>query len=207
MTCMSPYDVYKSYLALRLHFTTDQYDVIKQQGRVKASKQAFFKRKDLHAIKKLAEIYSDSEVVNFLVANFVSGDKWGGIFDIESKKNYIGWKNRIESMGYTFDEEIQRINDICEKNNIDFEGIFFTEGQHPIVLKLYLKKDVSIETLVILNKINNFTDKLDEVLKDDIVWPEVSRIVKKYSPFLDINKEKYESILRRRARHSTWKNS
>ena len=68
MISMTPYDVYRSYLALKLHFTTDQYDVIKQQGRVKTSKQAFFKRKDLFAIKKLSETYDDCEVVNFLVA-------------------------------------------------------------------------------------------------------------------------------------------
>ena len=204
MISMTPYDVYRSYLALKLHFTTDQYDVIKQQGRVKTSKQAFFKRKDLFAIKKLSETYDDGEVVNFLVANFVSGDKWGGVFDIESKKNYVGWKNRIESISYTFDKEIQLVVDCCDYYKLEFKDAFVIIKTHPIILKLYLKKAVSVETLVILNKINNFTDRLDAILKDDIMWPEVSRIVKKYSPFLNINKEKYESIIRARVGHCAW---
>ena len=109
MTSMTPFDVYKSYLALRLHFTTDQYDVIKQQGRVKASKQAFFKRKDLFAIKKISETMKDKEVVDFLISNFISGDRWGGLFDIESKKNYLDWKRKIESIGYVFNKEIAAI--------------------------------------------------------------------------------------------------
>ena len=66
---MEPFEVYRYYLALRLHFTTDQYDVIKQKGHVRASKQSFFKRKDLNSINKVAKHYSDKEVANFLIAN------------------------------------------------------------------------------------------------------------------------------------------
>lgn len=205
MTSMTPFDVYRSYLALRLHFTTDQYDVIKQQGRVKASKQAFFKRKDLFAIKKISETMKDKEVVDFLISNFISGDRWGGVFDIESKKNYLDWKKRIESIGYIFDKEITLIGSRLEKHSLTFPYAFqVNDNEHPLILKMYLSKIVSIETLVILNKLNNFVDKLDMELKDDIMWPDVSRLIKKYSPFLNINKEKYESIVRARVGHCTW---
>ena len=74
---MAPFEVYRYYLALRLHFTTDSYDVIKQQGRVRATRNSFLKRKDLLSINRVAETYSDKDIVNFLVANFVSGDRWG----------------------------------------------------------------------------------------------------------------------------------
>lgn len=205
MTSMTPFDVYKSYLALRLHFTTDQYDVIKQQGRVRASKQAFFKRKDLFAIKKISETMKDKEVVDFLISNFISGDRWGGLFDIESKKNYLDWKRKIESISYVFDKEITLIGSRLEKYSLPFLYAFqVNNNEHPLILRMYLSKIVSIETLVILNKLNNFTDKLDIELKDDIMWPDVSRLIKKYSPFLNINKEKYESIVRARNRYSAW---
>jgi len=205
MTSMTPFDVYKSYLALRLHFTTDQYDVIKQQGRVRASKQAFFKRKDLFAIKKISETMKDKEVVDFLISNFISGDRWGGVFDIESKKNYLDWKKRLESISYIFDKEITLIANKLEKYQLDFSYAFTVKNnEHPLILKMYLSKIVSIETLVILNKLNNFVDKLDVELKDDIMWPDVSRLIIKYSPFLNINKEKYESIIRARVGHCTW---
>ena len=205
MTSMTPFDVYKSYLALRLHFTTDQYDVIKQQGRVRASKQAFFKRKDLFAIKKISETMKDKEVVDFLISNFISGDRWGGVFDIESKKNYLDWKKRLESISYIFDKEITLIGNKLEKYQLDFSYAFIVKNnEHPLILKMYLSKIVSIETLVILNKLNNFVDKLDVELKDDIMWPDVSRLIIKYSPFLNINKEKYESIIRARVGHCTW---
>jgi hypothetical protein len=94
---MAPFEVYRYYLALRLHFTTDSYDVIKQQGRVRATKNSFLKRKDLLSINRVAETYSDKDIVDFLVANFVSGDRWGGVFDVESKERYQGWKKRIDA--------------------------------------------------------------------------------------------------------------
>ena len=76
MIAMDAFQVYKYYLALKLHFTTDKYDVIKQRGKVRASRQAFAKRNDLFSINKIAKNYSDEEVANFLIANFVSGDRW-----------------------------------------------------------------------------------------------------------------------------------
>lgn len=198
---MEPYDVYRSYLALKLHFTTEKYNIIEQKGRIRASRQAFFKRSDLFNIKKLASNYSDNEIVNFLVANFVSGDKWGGVFDSDARSNYLAWKKRIESITYILERELDKISFDAEKNNLDFNDYFVsTNLQLPKVINLYLRNDVSIETLVIINKINNFVELVDSRLQDDIVWPDISRLIKKYSPFLNINKQKYDDIIRRRFR-------
>jgi hypothetical protein len=198
---MEPFEVYRYYLALRLHFTTDSYDVIEQKGRVRATKNSFLKRRDLLSINRVAETYSDKDIVNFLVANFVSGDRWGGVFDIEAKDRYQGWKKRIESISYTFKKEIDKAVTYSDKNGITFDQLFScNNGQHPFIVKMYLRNDISIETLVILNKLNNFTDQLDQDLKDDLVWPDTSRIIKKYSPFLEIKKDKYNEIYRRAIR-------
>ena len=140
---MEPFDVYKSYLALKLHFTTDQYDVIKQQGRVRASKQAFFKRTDLFSIKKIANDYSDKEVVDFLVANFVSGDRWGGVFDSESKTTYFSWKKRIESITYTFEKDLDKIAFEAEKiGATNYSFLISLNKQLPKIVNMYLRHDV-----------------------------------------------------------------
>lgn len=195
---MEPFEVYRYYLALRLHFTTDKYDAIKQQGRVRASRQAFYKRNDLLAIRRVAESYSDKDIVDFLVANFTSGDRWGGVFDVEAKERYQQWKRRIESLSYTFEKEIGKIKTFADNKGIRFTDMFVVgKNEHPYIIKMYLRHDVSIETLVILNQFYNFTDSLDASLKDDILWPDVSRIIKKYTPFLTIKKEKYGRILGR----------
>ena len=44
---MEPFDVYKIYLSLKLHFTTDSYDITKHKYAAKGRKETFLKRKDL----------------------------------------------------------------------------------------------------------------------------------------------------------------
>jgi len=172
--------------------------VIKQQGRVRATQQSFLRRRDLLSITRVAESYSNKDVVEFLVANFISGDRWGGVFNVDARERYIDWKKRVESMAYTFEKEIGAAVLYAEKNKIVFTDLLQSiNGQHPPIIKMFMKGTVSIETLVILNKLGNYINKLDIDLKDDLVWPDTSRIIKKYSPFLNFSREKYDAILRR----------
>ena len=121
------------------------------------------------------------------------------MFDSESKNTYIAWKKRIESITYTFQKDLDKIAYEAEKIGATNYSFFISlNGQLPKMVNMYLRKAVSIETLVILNKLNNYTDELDRLLSDNIIWPDVSRLIKKYSPFLNINQNKYHDILRTR---------
>jgi hypothetical protein len=196
---MDDFSVYRMYIALKLHFTTDNYDAIAQKGKVKASRIAFNKRKDLFSIKKIAKTYSDEDVANFLVANFSSGDRWGGMFDIEAGKRFTEWKKKIESLSYVFSQDLDNIILELEEEGLKFEDMFkISNGQHPYIIKAYLRKTITLETLVILDKIYNFLDTFNSTITDTVVWPDISRLIKKYKPFLKINIEKYDATLRRR---------
>jgi hypothetical protein len=195
---MEPFQVWKCYLALKLHFTTSSYDIVKNRGRVKASKDSFQKRNDQLLFKKLAKTYTDEEIINFLVSNFVSGDSWGGVFDSSSKERYILWKKRIESLSYTFTNDIQNLLDHHGLDSFDEKIIFGVESNtHPYIIKAYLGKTISLETLVILDKLFDYTTKFDSELDDKIIWSDISQLIKKYKPFLKVNKEKYNGIIRK----------
>ena len=55
--------------------------------------------------------------------------------------------------------------------------------------------EVSIETLVIMDKILGFRKNFDTKL-DDPVWQTVSLRMKKYSPFLNIDVFRYKKIVK-----------
>ena len=93
---MDPFDVYKIYLALKLHFTTESYDITKHKYAAKGKKETFLKRKDLTVLRKLARDFRRQEIIDILVANFVSGDRWGGMFDVEAMETYKKWKANKE---------------------------------------------------------------------------------------------------------------
>jgi hypothetical protein len=60
-------------------------------------------------------------------------------------------------------------------------------GNHPKLVKAYLGKKVSLETLVILEKILQYRKQFDAKISETYIWPKVSLLIKKYEPFLDLD--------------------
>jgi hypothetical protein len=181
---MDSYKVYQLYLSLRLHFTRPDFDITKSRKGVKVSREAFLKRKDLFALRKLAETKTKTEIIDFLVANFVSGNQWGGVFDTEANDVYAEWQTRMQKLGYTFKQDIQTLY----ADGDPFEVI---NGQHPKVLKMYLGKKISLESIAILAKIGIIDNTDYSSLSNDFIWNDFVHLVKKYKPFVKIDKDHY----------------
>ena len=79
--------------------------------------------------------------------------------------------------------------------NTDLDTLFTSSNGHPPVLKKYLSGQISIETLVICDKILRYRTDYDKKLLDP-VWETVSMRMKKYSPFLNIDVFRYKKILK-----------
>lgn len=193
---VTPFDVYKTYLALKNHFTNENYDYFKYAGKSRASVTSFNKRKDRYFFERCSRKMNDDEVINYFVSNFVLHDDpqrvWIGEIMQSGEGNYNEWKKRTQSLSYVFSEEIEKVFD-----GKDFDIMFDCKsGSHPQILKEYLKKNLSIETLVILDQILNFSKKYDRILTD-MVWETVSNKIKKYKPFmLNIDVSKFKKILK-----------
>ena len=186
---MDSLQVYQLYLSLRLHFTRPDFDITKSRKGVKVSREAFLKRKDLFALRKIADTKSKTEIIDFLVANFVSGNQWGGVFDAEANEVYAEWQIRMQKLGYTFKQDIQTLY----TDGNPFEVI---DGQHPKVLKLYLGKKISLESIAILAKIGIMENIDYSSLSNDFIWNDFVHLVKKYKPFVKIDKEYYTRQLK-----------
>jgi hypothetical protein len=190
---MVPFDTYKTYLALKNHFTKDSYDYHKYQGKSRASLQSFYKRKDRYWFEKLSRQKEDKEVIDFFVANFISCTDpqtvWIGELIKEGETRYKSWQKRIQSLSYLFKEESQQLFEN------KFEEVFDCSKGHPQLLKSFLIGKISLETMVIYDKIFLFGKDFDKKLKDP-VWETVSLKMKKYSPFLHIDVFHYKKILK-----------
>ena len=66
----------------------------------------------------------------------------------------------------------------------------------PELLKKALQKDISFETLCVLNKILNFFPMWNKKINDTVFWPTFKRKIEKYTPFMEIDIEKYKKILK-----------
>ena len=145
---MMPADAYRCYLALKNHFTKDHYDYHKYRGKTRASNQAFYKRKDRFWFEKFARQKKDKEIEEFFVSNFVystdPGTMWIGEMIKEGEGRYREWQKKVQSLSYIFKEEV---NDLFEDKKID--QVFDCSHGHPPILKSYLGKKTSLETLVL----------------------------------------------------------
>ena len=69
-------------------------------------------------------------------------------------------------------------------------------GQHPILLKQYLAKNISLETLCIMDDIINMCDtEWTHLISEQLVYPEVHRLIKKYKTFLTYDYQKFRTTL------------
>mgnify|MGYP003310868528 FL=1 len=75
------------------------------------------------------------------------------------------------------------------------DEIFDCSSGHPPILKSYLSGSTSLETMVICDRILEYRKDWDKKLNDP-VWETVSRKIKKYSPFLNIDVPRYKKILK-----------
>ena len=191
---MMPFDAYRCYLSLKNHFTKDHYDYIKYRGKTRATVQAFYKRKDRFWFEKFARSKNDKEVEEFFVSNFIySTDPatvWIGEMIKEGEGRYTEWKKKVQSLTYIFREETESVFD---NNKVD--DMFDCSKGHPPILKSYLGGDISLESMVIYDRILGYGKDFDKRLKDP-VWETVSRKIKKYSPFLNIDVSRYKKILK-----------
>ena len=191
---MAPFDCYKTYLALKNHFSKESYDYHKYCKKSRASIQSFYRRKDRFWFEKISRQKTDEEVENFFVANFISCTDpqflWIGEIVKNGEQNYNDWQRRVQSLSYNFKQETEVL---FSENK--FEEVFKCSKGHPPVLKSFLSGKISLETLVICDKIFLFGEKFDEKLNDP-VWETVSKKIKKYSPFLHIDVFRYRKILK-----------
>ncbi|NDI00155.1 MAG: hypothetical protein EBY78_07580, partial [Actinobacteria bacterium] len=95
-----------------------------------------------------------------------------------------------DSMSKIYTDDLQKI---ATKDN--FNDLFKVEdGQFPKLLVLFMQNDVTLETMVILNNIFDFIKIWDKKISDDIIYPKVSRKIRKYGSFLNVNVDKYKTL-------------
>ena len=191
---VTPFETYRTYLSMKSHFTNPKYDFFKYGGKSRATITAFNKRKDKYWFEKTSRKYSDQEVIDFLLSNFVNATNpqnlWIGEIINSGETTYTQWKMRQQSLTYIFKEQSENL-----LSETDLEKLFNCSKGHPILLKKYLGGEISLETLTILERVFSFKKDFDKKLTDP-VWETVSLKLKKYLPFLNINVFQFKKTLR-----------
>ena len=196
---MNGFEVYKIYLAIKLHFTSKgrSYDFHKHLGRTTARLETFTKRRDRYFFHKLSKSYNNNTIVDYFVSNFVTNTNlWvGDIIGKTGDDNYKVWSKKIEALHYYCEQDI----DYILEQDYKFDDLFKSiNGQHPPILKMFLSKKINFETVLILDEILSFTKQLNKNINEKVLWPKLYDRMIRYKSFLNYNLTKYKMTLKRK---------
>jgi len=193
------FEVYKIYLAVKLHFTSKarSYDFHRHLGKTTARLETFTKRRDRYFFHKLSKSYNNNTIVDYFVSNFVTNTNlWvGDIIGKTGDDNYKQWSKKIEALHYYYEQDI----DYILEQDYKFDDLFKSvNGQHPPILKMFLSKRINFETVLILDEILSFTKQLNKNINEKVLWPKLYDRMIRYRAFLNYNLTKYKMTLKRK---------
>lgn len=187
---MSGIEACKLYIAAKLHFTTEGYDVIANNGGVKYRNSQIESRNDYRLFEAISQKHKDiRELCSVYVANFAYNNP-GVVYDLNlAEKNYLKWIGRQQSITRLFENDIKGFGCSVE-DAIKMEGL-----EPPLVFMMYLADKVMIETLVILDSEFKFLDKMrDTFMIGDLYREEILKI-RKLRPFVKFDSKRVHEVI------------
>jgi|TARA_B100001094_G_scaffold297313_1_gene320256 hypothetical protein len=187
---MEPFQAFSLYQAIKLHFESDSYDAVKYNYKTSAKPQSFWKRKDKYFFAKVGKRFETAEQLKFYyISHFIKDNKWIGDM-ISNEGPYDDWIRINESLGYIFEQDLYKLSEEISS----FDDLFKIDV-HPKIVEKYMQDEISLETVVIINKLVGFMNKADKEITETIVWPDISRKIRKYTPFVMANPERMKKII------------
>jgi len=196
---MQGLDVYRTYLGMKQHFTNPKFDFFQYDGKVKASEKKYQERSDFYFFETLSRKLTDQEIKEYLLASFISSDDpqkiWIGDIKRSGKDCWLAWQKQRQSEQYLVSQDLDRLVVSMGEEGYTFNNLFETMGGHPPLLKLFIQRRISLETLIILDMVLGFIPQWDKKLHDPL-WEMLSFKIRKYKPFLSIRKDKYTKLIK-----------
>ena len=189
-----PFESYKLYNALKLHFESDSYDALKYNFKTSVKATSFFKRKDKFFFAKLAKTY-EKDLKEFYIANFKNDVKYvGDMLNEGGERYYRDHEKVMESLSYQFENDINKLHDM----DVEFDSLLEAEeNNHPLIVRLWMQDEILLETVVILDALTGFVERENKKISDTIIWPDIYRKIMKYKPFVKFNRDKCINLLKK----------
>lgn len=181
------YTTYKTYMALKLHFTSEHYDFFKYNNKIQALTEEKFKsRKDISVFHKINSAIPQSILVPFFISQFIHSYNFN-VFNlienqVKSQKIYTDWKNRTDNMLDVYKKDL---NTLAKESNGSWKKVICQEeDDYPLLFKLVMIDKISKETYTLLNDLFSQTTKVYESLENDVMYKSLNLKYRKYRPFL-----------------------
>jgi hypothetical protein len=183
---IEPYDAYRIFMAIKLHFESDSYNAIKYRYKTSVTPQSFWKRKDKYHFAKVAKKYStEQDLIDFFVCQFSQDVKWVGDM-IDREEEFTQWKKKNESLSYFFDLDVSLLAEEFDSFDSMFE--IGNESPYPKLINHYLQDRIDINTVSVINKLTGFLNKIK--VSESQLYPEIRKKILNYECFMTFDQNK-----------------
>lgn len=197
-TSITPFDAWSIYTAMSLHFRKDSsYDAFRFNFKgPRCKRETFMSHRQRYSFERIARAYpSKNSTIEYFLSNILEGNNWIGSMNDEC---YVQWQGRVQRMNYDFRSAMSDLS-----NNVSsFDSIIKpqTKEDLPPIYLAYTRGKLSIETLVILDYLVNYTSNINKFVSDPLeIVSDITYRVASYKPFLkskiDVTKAK-ETVLK-----------
>ena len=193
------YDVYRTYLAMKQHFSNPKFDFFQYDGKVNVKESTYQARNDFYFFETIARKYTPIEIRELLLSTFLYSSNpakvWVGDVKRNGKDNWNKWQKINQALSYNVSNDLSTISNYAESKELKFNELFDCGRGHPPLLRLFLKGQLHLETLIILDMVLGFVLRWDKQL-DDPVWNPLSLKIKKSKPFMSIPVSDYRQLMK-----------
>jgi len=181
------YKAWKLYMAVKLHFTTQKYNVFNNRGHVKGARDTFYNRNDRFIFERLARKFpTERDLIQYFVANFAYDNGEVVYEQADGETNLTKWNKRKQSISQVFESDLHNIILHLEKNSLTEKQLYESSGI-PEIFKLYLGGYVTIETMVILDHYANYLANNSQI---NLLLGEEYLRIEKCKGFIKFDKDK-----------------
>lgn len=165
---MDGFKAFKLYTAIKLHFTNPKFDVFVNRGRVRGSYDAFNQRNDRMLFERLAkQCTNERDLIKFIASNFMYRNP-NFVYSDDGEKFYKEYNRRRQSITKIFHDDL-----ITAGNTLPGH-----------LIQLYLRNEITLETMVIINEFEGTFDKLKEIGHMNLMFSDEILILEKSRKFI-----------------------
>lgn len=186
---MEPFDTYKTFLAVKIHFTDNEYDYFTYNGQISATEESFLATKKKYSFVKLSRTANEKEFPFVIALAFMNYGKhlWVQDFNKTNQFNleFQDWKNWQENRVENLKKDLTFIKNKYRINTVEhFAKIFKVEDvQIPTIFVDYEERTIDLSTLLIFDYHLNIFENWNTKLKGIFLWDEFYKRAKKFKAF------------------------
>ena len=179
---VTPEEVKEKYQAIKLHFSSKNYNYLKYNGKIK--KHNF---NDIVPYSIIAKGKDKKDFPDFFIPGLFHNPK----IKIEyfMSEDYVSswkyWTSYQNSPKYFFEKELNEIKLYLERKKSNMNTMFLIEENTvPMIYKFIIKSQVSPQTILYLDQVLNFSKIMEERVSENVLFPIINQRLKKMKTFL-----------------------